>query len=160
MAAKYSDKEIAALLQERKPLPQDYQARIQLRSKCGHKERDLDVVGENGNQFRLILRQSDSSPLDFSIILGVFPPNSQELFRLRRYNGRSHEHTNRIEGKTFWNFHIHAATERYQELGMREDSYAEPTECFSDFRSALCSMLKDCGFEVPTEGQRTFLEGE
>jgi hypothetical protein len=59
---------------------------------------------------------------------------------LRRHNGRSHEHTNQIEASTFYDFHIHMATERYQELGMREDAYAEATDRFGDMtaRSAAC----------------------
>jgi len=94
----------------------------------------------------LIPRQSSFNPLDFSIILGCYRPDSNKIFRLRRYNGKSHEHTNRIEGNPFYDFHIHTATERYQNLGMHEDSYAEPTESFSDFFSAMECMLKDCGF--------------
>jgi len=55
--------------------------------------------------------------LDFSIILAYCPEASNQLFRLRRYNGKSHEHTNTIEADKFYNYHIHTATERYQELG-------------------------------------------
>lgn len=69
MAIVLSDKEIADLIQEQKPLPPDYRSRIQLRPKLGHKERELDLDGDKGNEFRLILRQSAINPLDFSIIL-------------------------------------------------------------------------------------------
>jgi hypothetical protein len=140
MAARYSDGDIARLIEERKPLPDDYRSRIQLRPKRGHKEQELNVQGTNGSEFRLILRQNNFNPLDFSIILAYRPPNSNILFRLRRYDGKSHEHTNRIEGNKFYDFHIHVATQRYQELGMREDAYAEPTNRFSDFSSALQCM--------------------
>ena len=153
MAARYSDQEIALLVQERKPLPPDYRARIQLRNKSGHKERELDLQGASGNRFRLILRQSSFNALDFSIILAVLPPNTNQVFRLRRYNGKSHEHTNHMEGDTFYDFHIHMATERYQELGTREDAYAEPTDRFSDFYSALRCVLDDCAFDMPDKRQ-------
>jgi hypothetical protein len=113
----------------------------------------LDIEGENGNEFRLILRQSVINPLDFSIILAYRPPRSNQLFRLRRYNGKSHEHTNIIEGSKFYSFYIHQATTRYQESGSNEDSYAEPTDLFSDFNQALSCMLKDCGIQVPVEPQ-------
>ena len=126
VAAKYSDKEIAQMIAERKPLPEDYRSRVQLHNKRGHKERELDIVGERNTEFRLILRQSNFNTLDFSIILAVSPPDSSKLFRLRRYNGKHGEHTNRIEGTTFYNFHIHQATERYQESGADEDTFAEP----------------------------------
>jgi hypothetical protein len=157
MALILSDKEIADLVQEIKPLPPDYRTKIQMRPKPGHKERDLDLEGEKGNEFRLILRQSAINPLDFSIILAYRPPKSNQLFRLCRYNGR-HRHTNLIEGKTFYDFHIHQATARYQEMGAKEDAYAEPSDRFSDFNQALPCMLKDCGFHVPIEPQRRLFE--
>jgi hypothetical protein len=157
MAIILSDKEIDDLVQEKKPLPEDYRAKIQMRAKTGHKERELDVKGEGGNEFRLILRQGTINPLDFSIILAYRPPNSNQLFRLRRYNGR-HRHTNLIEEKTFYDFHIHQSTARYQEIGAKEDAYAEPSDRFSDFNQALPCMLKDCGFQVPIEPQRRLFE--
>ena len=153
MAAKYSDEDIAGFLRERKPLPEDYQNRLQLRPKRGHRERELDLDGMDGNRFRLILRQSGVNPLDFSIILAVCPERTNQVFRLRRYNSRSHEHTNHIEKNTFYDFHIHMATERYQELGAREDAYAEPTDQFSDFHSAFRCMVEDGGFDVAGNGQ-------
>lgn len=157
MAIILSDKEIDDLVQEKKPLPEDYRAKIQMRAKTGHKERELDVKGEGGNEFRLILRQGTINPLDFSIILAYRPPNSNQLFRLRRYNGKSHEHSNIIEREKFYNFHVHRATTRYQEIGSNEDSYAEPTDRFSDFNQALSCMLKECGFQIPSELQERLL---
>ena len=132
MADILSDREVEQLLKETKPLEKDYRARIQIRPKTGHKERELDVKGVNGSDFRLILRQSAYNPLDFSVILAYRPPNSNQLFRLWRCNGKSHEHTNTIEQKKFYDFHIHKATERYQQIGAREDAYAEPTDKYSD----------------------------
>ena len=119
MPVKYSDDEIGRMILERKPLPQNYRSCVQLRDKRGHKERELDVTGEDGTQYRLILRQSHFNMHDLSIILAVSPADSNQLFRLRRYNGKSHEHTNKIEDYTFYDFHIHKATERYQDSGAR-----------------------------------------
>ena len=138
---------------------EDYRKRLVLREKRGHKERELDVNGLGGNQFRLILRQSIFNHLDFSIILAYLPKNTNQVFRLRRYNGKSHEHTNQIEKNTFYDFHIHTATERYQDLGAREDAFAEPTKRFSDFHSALGCMLEDCGFDLPADPQKKLFEG-
>lgn len=149
-----SDEEIERLLKEKKPLPEDYRQKIKVRPKRGHKERDLDVKGTDGSDFRIILRQSFFNALDFSIILGYRPARSNRTFRLRRYNGKSHEHTNTMEGNTLYDFHIHQATERYQMIGAREDTFAEPTDRFSDFKEAISCMLKDCGFEVPVDPQR------
>jgi len=158
MADIFSDQDIQRLIKEKKPLPKDYKVKIQVRPKRGHKERELDIEGENGNDFRLILRQSTINPLDFSIILIYRPPQSNMLFRLRRYNGRSHEHTNTIEGNTFYNYHIHQATERYQQIGAKEDTYAEPTNRFSDFHQAISCIISDCGFEIPSGTQRSLFE--
>ncbi|GBD96915.1 MAG TPA: hypothetical protein ENG83_13285 [Nitrospirae bacterium] len=158
MAAKYTDQEITMFINERKPLPDDYRSKIKLKEKRGHKEKELDAEGENGNKFSLILRQSNINPLDFSIILVLCPPDTTQPFRLRRYNGKSHEHTNHIEGNTFYSFHVHMATERYQELGTREDTYAEPVDSFDDVQSALRSMFNDCGFDVPQDPQPVLFE--
>jgi len=154
MAITLSDEDILKLIQEKKPLPADYQAKMQMKVKTGHKERELEIKGEDGNEFRLILRQSIINPLDFSVILAYRMPKSNLLFRLRRYNGKSHEHTDIIEGEKFYNFHIHQATARYQESGANEDSYADATDRFSDFNQAISCMLEDCGFQVPMEPQR------
>jgi hypothetical protein len=158
MAIILSDKKIADLVQEKKPLPEGYRAKIQMRVKSGHKERELDVKGEHGNEFRLIIRQSLSNPLDFSIILAYRQPKSNLLFRLRRYNGRSHEHTNIIEAETFYDFHIHQATGRYQEFGSREDAFAERTDRFAGLQQAVSCLLKDCAFGIPNGPQGRLFE--
>src|SRR3989304_6686254 len=106
MAVRFTDDQIEKLLRERKPLPSDYRVRLQLKPKRGHKERDLVIKGETGSEFRIVLRQSDSNPLDFSVILMYGLPNSYQFFRLRRYNG-SPEHPNRLEGGRFGGFPGH-----------------------------------------------------
>ena len=118
----------------------------------------MDIEGADGGEYRLILRQSTINALDFSVILVYRPQKSNQLFRLKRYNGKSHEHTNPIEGETFYDFHIHQATERYQEIGAREDTYAKPTDRFADFQQAISCMLKDCGFETPLDLQGRLFE--
>ena len=152
MPATYSDGEIAALIEEPKHLPRNWRELLQHRFKRGHEESDLHLTGESGNEFRIILRRSTINTLDFSLILAVLDTVSGDLFRLRRYDGKSHEHTNRIEDEAFYDFHIHTATERYQATGDREDAYAEATNRYDDFDSALGCLLSDGGFVVPTDG--------
>lgn len=103
MAVIFSDQEIAGLIQEPKPLPSDYQVKIQ-------------------------------------------------------NNGKSHEHTNLIEGEIFYDFHIHQATQRYQEIGAREDTFAEPSNRFADFQQALKCLFNDCGFQMPYDPQGKLFE--
>ena len=157
MAIQLTDAEIISLLSEPKGLPSDYQSRLQLRAKTGHKERELDITVVSGSEFQIIVRQSVFNPLDFSVILGYSMPKSSVLFRLRRYNGRSHEHTNRIEEVTFYDFHIHTATERYQEAGYAEEHYAETTDRYVDLGGAIQCLLQDCAFELPPETQGSLL---
>lgn len=156
MAAIYTDHEIESLILEPKSLPQSWRSRFVLKPKRGHKEREQDITGGHGSQFRVILRESIANPLGFSVILAYCPATTNQLFRLRRYNGRDHEHTNRIEKQKFYGFHVHFATERYQRSGLREDAFAEPTDRFSDLDSALVCLLRDCAFEMPDNPQLAF----
>ena len=153
MAVNLTDVEIAKLIAEVKQLPDDYRTRVQTRPKRGHRERELDLIGANGSGFRLILRQSSFNPLDFSVILAWLPPQITTQFRLCRYNGKSHEHTNALESQTFYDFHVHRATQRYQQSGLREDSYAEPTTRYQNLAGALDCLIQDCGFQLPAEQQ-------
>lgn len=160
MAVNLTDAEIAGLIAEAKRLPDDYRQRVQTKPKRGHRERELNVSGANGSEFRLILRESSFNPLDFSVILAWLPPQSTSSFRLCRYNGKSHEHTNMLESQTFYNFHVHRATERYQQSGLREDSFAEPTSRYQDFSSALQCLIQECGFQLPPNHQSGLFDTE
>ena len=158
MAVIYSDREIESLVRERKPLPSNWRTRTRLQARRGNSERHLELTGDAGSEFRLILKQNTINQFNFSIILAVRVPQSHQLFRLRRCNGRSHEHTNHIEGVTSYDFHMHFATERYQALGAREDTYAEPTDRYGDFHGALQCMFRDMNFEVPDDPQGHLFE--
>ena len=158
MAVRYTDDDIERLLRERKPLPDGYRQRLKVRDKNRQMERQLDVIGDGGNEFCIILRQTKFNVLDFSVILAVRPPKSNQLFRLRRYNGKHSPHKNTIEGNRFYDFHIHIATERYQALDEEEDAYAEPTAKFANIDQALDCLLKDCGFDVPPDQQLPLFE--
>jgi hypothetical protein len=153
MATRLTDLEIQNFLGERKDLPPDYLQRLRTKPKSGHEERELDLKGISGSDFRVILRKSMYNSFDFSVILAYCVPGTTQVFRLRRYNGKSHEHTNAIERETFYAFHIHTATERYQDLGMREDSFAEPSDRFSNFDEAVDCLFDDANFKAP-EGQQ------
>lgn len=157
MAVFLTDIEIAALTLERKSMPAGYRQRITLRRRRGHRRRNLEVEGEQGSRFRIIIRQSVANPFDFSVGLAYHVPQTNTLFRLVRYNGRHGKHTNIIEKTSFFDYHIHRATERYQRSGFREDSFAEPTTQFSDLHAAINCMLADCGFDLPPNVQMPLL---
>ena len=149
MAVFLNDEEIDELVSEPKELPADYQRRIQVRPHRGHREQELEVKGDSGSEFLVILRQSMHNPMDFSAILGYQVPKSNVVFRLPRYNGRHGEHTNTLEHETFYDFHIHKATERYQQSGLREDTFAERTDRYADLPGAIRCLVEDCGFIEP-----------
>jgi len=147
--------DIERLKKEQKPLPANWRSRlVQLKQKRGHKENQLLVSGANGSAFRIIVRQSDTNPLDFSAILACVLPDSNKSFILRRYNGKSHEHTNPLEAKTFYDYHIHEITERYQDSPHKDETFARPTDRYSNLAEAIDCLIIDCGFELPSEPQR------
>jgi hypothetical protein len=150
MPVRYTDAEIQALIAEPKPLSGRSFAPIRWVQREGHRKATFDVMGDNGNAFVIILRQSLFNDLDFSVILGTPMPGTTTLFILRRYNGRSHQHRNKIEKTRFQGFHIHTATERYQEADYDEEGYAEPTDRYDSFAGALRCLLDDAGFYDPT----------
>ena len=58
---------------------------------------------------------------------------------------------------TFYDFHIHTATERYQEAGYAEEHYAEPTDRYADLSGAIQCLIQDCAFELPPGTQGSLL---
>ena len=156
MEIKYSDQKISELVKERKVLPDNWLSQFVTKPKRGHKERRLDLTGDAGNKFGIIIRESQVNPIDFSVILTVHIPQSSKEFRLRRYNGKSHEHTNPIENVRFYDFHIHLATGRYQLIGKPEEFYAKKTDRYKDVHGALQCLVADANFEERSELQRTF----
>jgi hypothetical protein len=114
-----SDEEINALLLEAKAVPKGLIPLGRLSERHQHRRRDCTIDCQSGHKFVIALRQSMLNPLDFSVILGYHLPHLFRVFRLRRYNGKSHYHTNTLEKETFYGFHIHTATGRYQTAGFK-----------------------------------------
>ncbi len=118
------DDDIAALINEAKTIPNGLRPYPNLVERNQHRRREYEITCTSGNTFVIAVRQSVLNLLDFSVILGFKMPGFNTIFRLRRYNGKSHYHTNTIENERFRDFHIHIATERYQRLGAKEDHFA------------------------------------
>lgn len=141
-----TDQQIQDLIQEPKPLPSSF-GLAALRTRRGSRSANMDFTAASGSKYFIFLRQSLYNPLDFSVGLGYRLATRD--FRLRRYNGKSHEHTNPLERETFYDFHIHMATERYQRHGNREDCYAIPTTRFGSLKEAFYCLVDDCNIIVP-----------
>ncbi len=153
----FSDQEITALIEERKVLLDNRRNKFRKTTRRGNNEYRLNVTGEDGNKFQVIVRISIFNKLNFSVILGVKVPPPKKFFRLKRYNG-DHEHTNTIEDKKVNGFHIHTATERYQVNSVREEDYAELTGRYTDVNGALKCLFADANFEDPNALQGTLFE--
>ena len=143
MAVIFTDDEVAELIETPKQPVSGRAAVRPPREKRGHLETQAMFTDSADNHYKVILRRSVDTPLDFSVILAVQVPESNRWFRLRRYNGKSHRHKNNIEGDSFYGFHYHTATERYQRSGRREDAFAEPTDRYGDYESAIRCMEED-----------------
>lgn len=152
-----SDAEIAELLCEQKTLPANWAKRLAPRptARQVHRKKSLSISGANGSQFVIDVRQNPNSLLDFTVIL-TFVDDDSHRYILTRFNGRHpSQHTNKWEkkrgqpGSEFRNvFHIHTATERYQQEGYSIDGYAEPTQSYSSFDTALREFVASNGFVI------------
>lgn len=140
-----NDSEIKALIEEEKYIAGSLNDLFKMKVKKGHKESEYIINRVDKSLFKIIIRLSNENIMDFSAILGFTPANKNLLFLLRRYNGKSHEHSNKIEKEApFYDFHIHYATERYQKEGYKEEYYAKPTNRYSDIHGAINCLIEDC----------------
>lgn len=105
-------------------------------------------------EWLIYLRSNMENPLDFSCGLGLIPKGRAVTFHLRRYNGKSHEHTNWLEKEpTFYDFHIHEATERYQNSSYKDDHYAKVTDRYAQLDDAFRCLLEDLKVTGDSSGQ-------
>ncbi len=155
-----TDQQISELIAEIKQLPSGFRQTLlqKMKEKGVHRQSEVRVDGRQGHVFYITVRQSILNPLDFSVILSCElqekPDVSREKtgrFHLRRYNGKSHLHTNKLDGDRFRDFHVHYATERYQAAGYAEESYAQPAESYSSLGDALQRLIEECHCELPPD---------
>lgn len=152
-----TDKQILALIQERKAVEDSFRSQLQPKGRQGHLGQDKEVTGDDGHQFAIIVRQSALNHLDFSVILAYDGPELGHRFLLCRYNGRGHEHFNKLESQQLTDdYHIHRATERYQKAGLKEEGFAETTDRYLDWKSALECLIKDCNICFPDDGTNLY----
>jgi hypothetical protein len=149
-----SEDHIRAPIEERKAIPPQLSPLGALTRRSHHKRKDFTIPAPSGNM--VFVRISVVNMLDFPVILGYRLPHLHSVFRLRRYNGKSHHHTNVLERETFYDFHIHTATERYQRSGFSEDHFATKTNRYRDLQGAIDLLLDECGFRSPIEESPLF----
>lgn len=151
-----TEAEIGELIREAKDIPEGLSVPVRLLSERNrHRRKEYEIKTESGNIFVVKIRQSCANPMDFSVVLGYMLPGTYTVFRLRRYNGK-HRHTNALEGESFYDFHVHTATERYQIPGFDVDHFAQRTSRYYDLDSAVHCLMEECGFRPPLEGTPLF----
>jgi hypothetical protein len=160
MATILTDKQIAALLGEKKPVTA--KQRQILFCPNSRKSRNTDdlsarirIKTKGGNKFVVRVRQSKSDVDAFSVIL-TYHKSGMRPVRLVRCNGLHGPHYNTLEKRArkgiteipAKTFHIHQITERYQ-LSGKPDGYAEPTDKYNSFKSAVEFMCFEFGCHDP-----------
>ena len=158
MSYYFMDDEIGQLILEKKYYNGTMVDLLNFKESDGHKKASVEILQPDGNMFIIKLRQNVNNINDFSAIFAYQAKRSNKDFKLRRYNGKSHEHTNSLENKRFYNFHIHYATQRYQDAGCKEEKYAEETDRYSDCRGALKCLLADCNIQIKTDNQTSLFD--
>ena len=143
----FPDNEIKELTLERKEYNGTIADFLNFKESDGHKRSAIEIPRPDGSAFIVKLRQNTNTLNDFSAILAFQQKGINKDFKLRRYNGL-HEHTNKLENIKFFDFHIHYATQRYQEASRREESYAEITDRYFDIKGALKCLIDDCLLEL------------
>lgn len=89
-------------------------------------------------------RLNKNNLLDFSCGLKHISGKKAAVFTLVRYNGKSHHHTNHLDNDlAFYDFHIHRATEKYQNSRYKGEHYATPTDRYSRLEDALICLVTD-----------------
>lgn len=122
----------------------------QARSKVkdGHEQVNYKAIATDGSghKFELYKRQNlrDGMEDDFSCGISWIAPNGETL-TLKRYNGSSHSHMNRLEKvRLGYTCHIHIATEKYIKSNRKAEGFAEATNRYNSIEGALHCLVIDC----------------
>lgn len=158
MSYYFTDEEIKSLVDEEKIFDGSLDAIMDFKESDGHKSASVELRRTDGSKFIIKLRQNLNNVNDFSVIFALQGKGISKDFKLRRYNGKSHQHSNRLEGNRFYTFHVHYATKRYQDAGRKEESYAEETERYSDIKGALRCLLSDCNIKTKLDPQTSLFD--
>jgi hypothetical protein len=153
----FTDEEINRLIAENKNYDGPIEDFLRFKESEGHKKASLELPRYDGSMFIVKLRQNKNAVTDFSAILAYQEKGANQDFKLRRYNGK-HEHTNKLEKQKFFDFHVHYATQRYQDAGRAEESYAVPSDRYSDIRGALTCLILDCNIRIEKDAQTSIFD--
>ena len=121
----------------------------------GSNRLSIEIKIDQNETFYVKLRQNTvadnpNASQDFSAILAYEDKRNKDGgVILRRYNGSSHKHQNKIEGNVIeYVTHRHEATERYQLLHDKIDGYAVTDDRFTDLTGAYQLLKKECNILI------------
>ena len=117
------------------------------------------LSGTDNTEFKLYCRQNYKPGMEDDFSCGLlYLLSDRETLTLIRYNGSSHSHLNKLEGEQLgYVCHIHKATKKYLDAGMKPDKYAEATDRFSTLEEAKRCLVKDCHITGPFSDQLSLL---
>jgi hypothetical protein len=117
--------------------------RSKVRREGKHERRDYRVLSDDGRyEFVLFTRQSTVISDSFTAGLRWKSKTGEEVI-LMRCNGSDHPHGNAIERNEFGaQTHVHHATERYIVAGKKPESFAQPTENYTNLVGALQELVR------------------
>lgn len=141
-----TDELIAHLLQVDKTVENPH---ARTKRDSGNEGKTYLLSDAEGNRFNLYLRQNYKPGMDdaFSCGLSYVLP-SGETFTLIRYNGPSHNHSNKLENeKLGYVCHIHKSSKKYLDSTGKADGYAEPTKRYYTLEGALHCLIVDCNIQ-------------
>lgn len=104
------------------------------------------ATDDSGHEFAIYMRQNlrEGMENDFSCGISWISTNGESL-TLKRYNGSSHIHRNKLEKVHLQlGFHIHYATEKYIKSNQKPEGFAESTARYLTAKGALHCLVSDC----------------
>ena len=113
------------------------------RAKLKHIEATCEAISDSGDEFQIYMRQSQLLVDNFSCGIKWQSPEG-ELVTLARYNGSSHTHENKADGRKIINAcHIHQITVEAVLQGWDHENYAIATDLYSDLDGAKLALSAD-----------------
>ena len=158
-----TDAQIANLLADRKPISAAKMRKLKEQLKAKPNDRrelvqSVETRGQNGTIYHIGVRRKIDNDMDFSVRLSIYW--RKRWINLVRCNGHHGPHNNHLErgtadGKIPANTcHIHQATERYQLAGRDAEYFAQPSNSYHSFSSAvefLCTHFGCCDATSPSQ---------
>ena len=113
------------------------------REKPSHIEWTCEATSGEGDTFIAYMRQNKVLDDDFSCGIAWKAPDGEQI-TIARYNGSSHDHTNKSDGQTFvQKCHIHQATVMAVQRGWSVENYAVLAESYTCLDEAKLLLASD-----------------